>query len=99
MSDEPLQPSKTVAVDTGDSEKMHVKVHAPYKVYYDGPADSISAVNEVGPFDVLGRHHNFMTLLDACDLLIHNDETLEKISISRGVMHVKQNEVIVFLDV
>lgn len=101
MEDQKHDIQSTVNTDkpTTNTTKMHVRVHAPYKVYYDGPADSISAVNETGPFDVLGRHHNFMTLLDACDLLIRNGEALEKISIARGVMHVKQDEIIVFLDV
>lgn len=78
---------------------MHVKVHSPYKVYFDDQAESISAVNGTGPFDILPQHHNFMTLLDPSDISIrtHNEE--RKIRISRAVMHVKANQVIVFLDV
>lgn len=78
---------------------MHVKVYAPFKVYFDGNASSISAVNDTGPFDILPRHHNFMTLLNPCDIIIHNERGEEKITISRGIMHVKQNQVVVFLDV
>lgn len=89
----------SVQKTTVDNKSMHVKVHAPYKVYYDGPAQSISAVNDTGPFDVLGKHHNFMSILGECDLVVRNGEEEEKISIQRGILHVKQNEVIVFLDV
>lgn len=78
---------------------MHVKVHAPYKVYYDDQADSISAVNETGPFDILPNHHSFMTLLDECELIVRNGEREEKIPIIQGVMHVKADAVVVFLDV
>lgn len=81
------------------SSAMHVRVHAPYRVYYDGPAQTISAANDTGPFDILPRHHNFMTLLSACDVIVRHGEEQERISIQRGVMHVKANEVIVFLDV
>lgn len=80
-------------------KKMHVKVYAPFKVYYDGEADSISAVNDTGPFDVLGLHHNFMTLINTCDIVVRNDSKEEKIPINRGIMHVKKDEIIVFLDV
>lgn len=79
--------------------KMHVKVHAPYKVYFDGIADSISAVNDTGPFDILPRHHNFMTLLTAGDVIVRSPHGDEKFTISQGIMHVKADRVSVFLDV
>ena len=79
---------------------MHIKVHSPFKVYYDGRANSISAVNDTGPFDILPGHRNFMTLVSACELIIREaGDTEQKIKIARAVMHVKANEVTVFLDV
>ena len=78
---------------------MHVKVYAPFKVYFDGEAQSITAENDTGPFDILPKHHNFMTLLSPCDIVIRTQQGEETIKISRGVMHVKADQVIVFLDV
>lgn len=78
---------------------MHVKVHAPYKVYYDDQATSISAENDTGPFDILPNHHNFMTLVNQCDVVVRNGEKEEKIPVARGVMHVKADQVILFLNV
>ncbi len=78
---------------------IHVKIHAPFRVYFDGQADSISAVNGKGAFDILPHHHNFMTLLNPCDVIVRHDNQEEKIPIARGIMHVKADEVIVFLDV
>jgi len=82
-----------------DGKNMHVKVYAPFKVYYDDLADSISAVNDTGAFDILPKHHNFMTLINACDVIVRNGDKEEKIPIQKGIMHVKADEVIVFLDV
>lgn len=79
--------------------KMYVKVHAPYKVYFDGIADSISAANDTGPFDILPHHHNFMTLLVPSDVVVRTEHGEEKVTISRGIMHVKADRVVVFLDV
>lgn len=79
--------------------KMYVKVYAPFKTYYDGVADSISAVNDTGPFDILPQHHNFMTLLSTCDIIVRSEKNEEKIAINRGIMHVKADRVVVFLDV
>jgi len=79
---------------------MHIKVYAPYKIYVDEDGYSISAVNDTGAFDILPRHHNFMTLLNPCDIVVHLVRgDVEKIRISRGIMHVKADRVIVFLDV
>lgn len=83
-----------------DSTIMRIKVYAPFKTYFDDDALSVSAVNDTGPFDILPRHHNFMTLLNQCDVIIrttNNDE--QRIPINRGVMHVKADKVDVFLDV
>lgn len=80
-------------------KNMHVKVYAPFKTYYDGMAESISAVNDTGPFDILPRHKNFMTLISPCDIIVRLGSNEEKIKINRGIMHVKADEVIVFLDV
>ena len=79
---------------------MHVKVYAPFKTYYDGDALSISAINDTGPFDILPRHHNFMTLVNKCDVIIRTEDGDElRVPINRGVMHVKADRVDVFLDV
>lgn len=87
------------ASSSGDGKHMHVKVYAPFKVYFDGDARSISAVNDTGPFDILPRHHNFMTLINTCEIVVRTDKDEEKIPVQRGIMHVKADEVIVFLDV
>lgn len=78
---------------------MSVKVHSPFKTYYDGSAFSISGDNATGPFDILPRHHNFISLLDPCELVVRSQKGDEKIQIAGGIMHVKADEVIVFLDV
>jgi F0F1-type ATP synthase epsilon subunit len=95
------KPAETEEPITSSTYKgnIRVKVYAPFKVYYDGSADSISAVNATGPFDILGKHHNFMTLLSAGDIIVRNDKGEEKISITRGIMHVKADDIVVFLDV
>ena len=84
----------------GGKPSMRVKVYAPFQDYFDGPAYSISAVNATGPFDILPRHHNFISLLDPCDLIVRSvNQEERRIRISGGIMHVKADKVTVFLDV
>ena len=82
-----------------DPGKMIIKVYSPYQVYFDDQATSISAINDTGPFDILPKHHRFLTLLSPCELVIAADKGEEKIKISRGIMYVKEDRVTVFLDV
>ena len=79
---------------------MAVKIYAPFQVYFEGDALSLSAVNAVGPFDVLPRHHNFLCMLVACDIVIQPVEGDRKtIKVHRALMHVKADRVVVFVDV
>jgi len=80
---------------------MLIKVYSPFKNYYEAPASSISGVNDTGAFDILPGHHKFLTLLSPCELEIRIDgqENSEKIKIDKGIMYVKEDRVIVFLDV
>ncbi|HUY85240.1 MAG TPA: hypothetical protein VMU97_01865 [Candidatus Dormibacteraeota bacterium] len=80
--------------------RMKVKVYSPFRDYYDGEAFSVSAANATGPFDVLPRHHNFISLLTASEIIIQPvHEHMQRIIISGGLMHVKADQVIVFLDI
>ena len=91
---EPEQKAKAPA-----EKDMHIKVYSPFNVYYDDRATSLSAVNDTGPFDILAGHRNFMTLVSPCELVIRGEKGENKIKIARAVMHVKANDIVVFLDV
>ena len=83
-----------------ESDSIRIKVYSPFKTYFDEEAESISAENLTGPFDILPRHHNFITLLVPCELDIKSKKSGDKkIKINRGVMHVQKNMITVFLDV
>lgn len=107
MGDEPKsktssgddKPTNSSDAGGGDGKTMHAKVYAPFKTYFDGPVYSVSAVNDTGPFDILPKHHNFMTLLNPGDIIVRTDRGEQRITINRGVMHVKADQVVVFLDV
>lgn len=81
-----------------EGDSFHLKVYSPFKVYFDGEVTSVSAINTTGPFDILAGHHNFLTLLAPCEIVIRGSAE-DKIKITRGIMHVKADDVVVFLDV
>lgn len=86
--------------DPDDKPVMRIKIYAPFKVYYDQDAESISAENETGPFDILPHHKNFMTLLNNCEIVVRNSGREDfRIKITQAIMHIKADRVTVFLDV
>ena len=91
---------KTASQQPPESSTMRVKIYAPFKVYFDSQANSLTAVNRVGPFDILPRHHNFISLLEPGDVTVRVDGQQDfKMPITKGVMHVKADFVRIFLDV
>lgn len=105
MADPVPEPTATT---TDESEKpsnhdgkpvMNLKVYAPFKVYFEGEALSVSAVNATGPFDILPHHHNFLCMLVPCTLIIETPKGPQEVKLNRALMHVKSDRVVVFVDV
>jgi F0F1-type ATP synthase epsilon subunit len=82
-----------------ESTTVHIRVASPFKTFFDEDALSISAKNDTGPFDILPRHHNFITLLSACEIVVRTERGEFRIQISGGIMHVKADMITVFLNV
>ncbi len=104
MADQPPTPepevSETSSKSSNGKPTMAVKVYAPFQVYFEGEAYSVSAVNDTGPFDILPHHHNFLCMLVPCNLVITPAEGPQKtIRVHRALMHVKADRVVVFMDV
>ena len=99
MADETPQTASAEAEVKDAKPHMAVKVYAPFKVYFEGDAYSVSAVNATGPFDILPAHHNFLCMLVPCELKIITASGEKLIKIHRALMHVKADRVVVFVDV
>lgn len=83
-----------------ESSTMRVKIYAPFKVYFDGEAKSMTATNRVGPFDILPQHHNFISLLEPSEVVVRTDGKEDfKMRINQGLIHVKADQIRIFLDV
>lgn len=85
--------------DDQGNPMVHIRVASPFKTFFDEDALSISAENDTGPFDILPRHHNFITLLKACQITVRTSRGDFHIQISGGIMHVKADMITVFLNV
>lgn len=103
MAEETPAPAPTEAeqpaVMHNGKPTMNLKVYAPFKMYFEGEAYSVSAINGTGPFDVLPHHHKFLCMLVPCMLTIESPTGQQTIKVNRALMHVKADSVVVFMDV
>ena len=82
-----------------DLYKLKVKLFSPFQTYFQGEAVSVSANNEVGPFDILGGHSNFFSLLTAGDVTINTGYQEVKVKVPNGIVRVSNNMVTLFVNI
>lgn len=106
----PAEPVRRTDASTGETvgaapqadpnhPTIAVKVYAPFQVFFEGQAVSVTGVNETGPFDILPRHRNFLCMLVPGDLIVRTPYEEKRIKISRALMHVKAEKITVYVDV
>ena len=82
-----------------ESRILDVVVRNRDTVLFEGPCTSVSSYNNVGKFDVLGRHANFITLVTNKIELVTKSGERRSIDVNNGVCKVKKNEVAIFLGI
>jgi len=88
-----------MAVDENETLRS-VKIFSPREVYYDGKAQSLSAANDTGHFDILPLHHSFITLLNAGTVTVVQQAGQSRVlEIEKGLLRVKNNQAVVFRDI
>jgi F-type H+-transporting ATPase subunit epsilon len=78
---------------------LNVIARAPFQLYYQGEAQSVSAVNRIGDFDILPGHADFFSVLSPGEVIIETAAP-EPISfnINNGIITVRDNEVLLFVN-
>lgn len=68
-------------------------------IFFDGEARSVNSVNQMGKFDVLPLHEQFITLIKDT-LTIRDSEGKESsFPVAQGILKTEENKVYVFLGV
>lgn len=79
--------------------ELRVVARAPFQVYYEGLATAVTAINQVGEFDILPGHADFFSMLVGCEVIIETNAEPVKFSITNGIVTVRDNEVMLFVNV
>jgi F0F1-type ATP synthase epsilon subunit len=78
---------------------LNVIARAPFTVYYEGEATAVSALNQVGPFDVLPGHADFFSVLEPGQVIVEvpNGDPIS-FDINAGIITARSNEVHLFVN-
>lgn len=66
---------------------------------YGGKVKSVSSVNSRGPFDILAKHENFITLLKSGLKIVDSGGKKHEIPCTNGLLEVSNNRVRVFVGI
>jgi F0F1-type ATP synthase epsilon subunit len=80
------------------SSTLSVIARAPFHIYYEGPAQSVSAVNRVGAFDILPDHADFFSILSPGEIIIETGSDPIVFNAHNGIIAVRNNEVMLFVN-
>jgi F0F1-type ATP synthase epsilon subunit len=78
--------------------RLKVIARAPFHVYYEGPAKVVSAINNVGKFDILPGHADFFSVMSAGDVVIETDKEPVVFNITNGIITVRDDETMLFVN-
>lgn len=84
-------------IDKNNLLELHVI--NPDKILYKGFVKSISGKNKKGPFDILGYHTNFVSIIDGSITIREQNGAVKVIPIGSGIVKVFENVVYVFVGI
>lgn len=79
-------------------EPLHVIARAPFEVYFEGDATSVTAANKVGTFDILPGHADFFSMLVPGEVIIESAGETKTFEISTGIATARDNQVMLFVN-
>ncbi len=80
------------------NQQLNVIARAPFELYFEGQAQVVSAVNKIGKFDILPGHTDFFSLINPCDVVIETDNEQISIPTTNGIVTVRDDQVMLFLN-
>lgn len=81
-----------------EDTQLKVIARAPFQVYYEGPARIVSASNRIGKFDVLPGHADFFSVVTPGEVMIQTDDEVITFPITGGIVGVRDDEVMLFVN-
>jgi F0F1-type ATP synthase epsilon subunit len=84
-------------VDKLKERKLFVTVRNRHRIVFESEADALSSKNDVGVFDILPSHANFISLVKD-RITIHKGDKDEIVEAQTGILRAIKNKVDVYLE-
>jgi F0F1-type ATP synthase epsilon subunit len=81
-----------------NNSALNVIVRNKDKILYNGRAFAVTAINDKGPFDVLAKHENFITVIKEKIIIRITPKQKQEIQIENGIVRVYQDKVYIYLN-
>lgn len=76
--------------------KIHLTIKTKDSILFDADTQSVSSFNDVGPFDILPMHENFISLIKD-RIVIHDKNEQKEMKIEGGLLKASKNKVDIYL--
>lgn len=78
---------------------MHLRVLTRGELLYEGDVLSLSSLNEMGKFDVLKQHANFISMVKDYLVIREPNGGAHELKIGQGILRVNQDRANVYLGI
>lgn len=82
-----------------DTKKLKVIVRERASLFFEGECMAVSSINDIGPFDILVDHANFIAIIKEKLTLHFSKDSRKDFDITGGIIRVKENIVEVYLGI
>lgn len=76
-----------------------LKIFSPFQTFFEGEALAVSATNQTGPFDILAKHEDFISILSPCKIVVQTTSQKREFDVNRGILQVKNSRVWIFMNI
>lgn len=78
---------------------LNVTIRDRKGIVWEGEATAVTGRNEVGPFDVLAGHSNFISIISKKLIIKTADKKLREFNVDSGILQVREGKVMIYLGV
>lgn len=81
------------------NEKLLTVIRDRNTLLFQGEVEAISSFNDKGPFDILPRHANFISIIKKHVIIHLAKEEEKRIELGSGILKVRDNNVEIYLGI
>lgn len=78
-------------------QKLHLVILRRDGLLFEGDVEAVSSKNDVGPFDILPEHGNFVSTVNQYIKIHKVGGQVEELTIDKGILRVKENRLEIFI--